>query len=544
MNCNHCGTPLPENSRFCLSCGVDQSSPGSGPRTTTSTTDLTARLAAALEGRYRITKMVGRGGMGAVFLAEDLTLERPVAIKVLPPDVAHDDNLVGRFQREARTAARLDHPNIIPIFAVESVDDLHFFVMKFVAGDSLDEVLKAGAVTIDQAQGYLWEAAVALGHAHRRGVVHRDIKPANIMLDHDGRVVLTDFGISKAMQAATQLTGTGQVIGTPHYMSPEQARGGEIDGRSDQYSLAVLGFQMVTGRLPFEDSSIHALIFKHVSEDPPLIRDLNPAVPPFLATALHRALAKDPADRYATMEEFAQAVCPDRRLSTPTTIPADAGRRSLASDAVTEIADTTSAVTGAFRRPHRGRRVAGILLLLAAGGGGGYAAWTTGLLDSWLGNDQAPAPTNPALIAATPAKAVDDSLDQGGAATTAAGSETNPEPDAGTSPSASTVADTQRTTQPAPAVNRPTARSQRQPPPPRVAAVPRTGFLTIDAIPWGTVYVDDVELGDTPLVRYEVQAGRHVIRIVRNEDCAVVDTVQVSAGGNLRRNIPLPCGAS
>ena len=182
LNCVHCKTPIPENSKFCLECGADLSDPGGGTRTNATEWDLSVRLAKATEGRYKLDKMVGRGGMGAVFLAEDLTLERPVAIKVLPPDVSNDENLIGRFQREARTAAKLDHPNIIPIFAVQSVGDIHYFVMKYVSGQSLDELLRGGRLPLDQALTYLWEAARALGHAHQRGVVHRDIKPANMML--------------------------------------------------------------------------------------------------------------------------------------------------------------------------------------------------------------------------------------------------------------------------------------------------------------------------------------------------------------------------
>ena len=233
MNCANCNSPVPEDSKFCLECGADLSDPGSGPRTVEKPDELITRLTQTLEGRYRVAKMVGRGGMGAVFLAQDLTLERHVAIKVLPPEVSHDETLVGRFEREARTAAKLDHPNIIPIFAVESSGDLHYFVMKFVDGESLEQVLASGALSMEQSQECLWEAARALGHAHTRKVVHRDVKPGNIMFDHDGRVMIADFGISKAMQSSTQYTPTGQVIGTPFYMRPEPAKGQEFVGRSD-----------------------------------------------------------------------------------------------------------------------------------------------------------------------------------------------------------------------------------------------------------------------------------------------------------------------
>ena len=241
--------------------------------------ELRERLARTLAGRYEITKLLGRGGMAVVFLAQDLTLERQVAIKVLPPEMSHDPKLIPRFQQEAKTAAKLDHPNIIPIYRVESEGGLDYFVMKYVTGNSLEQLLDQGPIPIDVARRVLREAALALGHAHKRKVVHRDVKPANIMLEEDGRVVLTDFGISKAAQGASQLTGTGTIIGTPHYMAPEQAKGLEVDGRADQYSLAVVGHQILTGKQPF-DGSAHSILYKHVFEPPPPVGDLRPDVPP------------------------------------------------------------------------------------------------------------------------------------------------------------------------------------------------------------------------------------------------------------------------
>ena len=198
--------------------------------------------------------------MAAVFLAQDLVLERQVAIKVLPPDTTRDAELTARFQQEAKTAAKLDHPNIIPIYRVESEAGLVYIVMKYVSGQSLEELLDRGPLSIAHGRHVLREAALALGHAHRRRIVHRDVKPANIMLDEDGRVVLTDFGISKAVQGTTHLTGTGTIIGTPQYMAPEQAKGREVDGRADQYALGMVGYRALTGELPFEgDPQEHPL---------------------------------------------------------------------------------------------------------------------------------------------------------------------------------------------------------------------------------------------------------------------------------------------
>jgi tRNA A-37 threonylcarbamoyl transferase component Bud32 len=276
--------------------------------------ELRERLARALEGRYEILRLLGRGGMAAVFLAEDLVLERQVAIKVLPPDMTRDGQLIARFQQEAKTAARLDHPNIIPIHRVESEAGLVYIVMKYVAGQSLEDKLSKGRLPIPLVRHILREAALALGHAHRRRIVHRDVKPANIMLDEDGRVVLTDFGISKALKATTQITGTGTIIGTPHYMAPEQAKGRQVDGRTDQYALGIVGYRALTGKLPF-DGDAHSILYQQVHEPPPSVVDRRPDTPADLSSALDRALAKDSKARFPNMEEFAAWVSGERGAS-------------------------------------------------------------------------------------------------------------------------------------------------------------------------------------------------------------------------------------
>src|SRR5204863_7834469 len=187
IECLKCHTPLPDGSKFCYACGADVTGGGTMGSSATGTDALQQRLQRLVEGKYRIERLLGKGGMGAVFLAHDLTLEREVAIKVLPPDVAQDEQVVRRFQQEAKTAARLDHPNIIPIYRVESEGGLNYFVMKYIVGTSLEDLLdKKEPLPVPDIQRILWEAACALGHAHQRGVVHRDVKPANIMFDHDG----------------------------------------------------------------------------------------------------------------------------------------------------------------------------------------------------------------------------------------------------------------------------------------------------------------------------------------------------------------------
>src|SRR5205814_9861778 len=314
-----CHTPLPDGSKFCYACGADVTGGGT-LGASTGIEGLMQRLQRLVEGKYRVERMVGKGGMGAVFLAHDLTLEREVAIKVLPPDISMDEHIVKRFQQEAKTAARLDHTNIIPIYRVESEGGLNYFVMKYVAGTSLEDVLDqkpSSPLTIDYIQRVLWEAACALGHAHQRGVVHRDVKPANIMFDHDGRVMLTDFGISKALQAATGLTATGMIVGTPHYMAPEQGKGAPVDGRADQYSLGVVGYRMITAELPFSGDSVHTIIYKHIYEEPPLASTKRSGIPASLTVAISRALAKEPDQRFPTMEDFATAVWPEQPVASP-----------------------------------------------------------------------------------------------------------------------------------------------------------------------------------------------------------------------------------
>src|SRR3989442_1564167 len=296
--------------------------------------------------------MVGKAGMAAVFLANDLTLEREVAIKVLPPDVAQDEQVVRRFQQEAKTAAKLDHPNIIPIYRVESEGGLNYFVMKYISGTSLEDLLeKRQPLAFDHIQRVLWEAACALGHAHQRGVVHRDVKPANIMFDHHGSVMLTDFGISKALQAATGFTATGMIIGTPHYMAPEQAKGQTVDGRADQYSLGIVGYRMLTSELPFSGDSVHTILYKHIFEEVPLAKTRRADVPDFLSSAIARALSKEPEHRFPTMEEFATAVWPEQPVAAPArgaTARAPRAPRVVTADTPTEgtSAPTTAAPFG------------------------------------------------------------------------------------------------------------------------------------------------------------------------------------------------------
>jgi serine/threonine-protein kinase len=275
---------------------------------------LNERVVAALGHQYEVESEIGRGGMSVVYRARDLRLNRTVAIKVLPPELAYDPAIRTRFTREAQTSAQLSHAHIVPIYDVGEREGIAYFVMTLVTGGNLAALLaREPRQPIDEVRRLLCEIADALAYAHLRGVIHRDIKPDNILLDADsGRAIVTDFGIARAIEAGTRLTITGNALGTPGYMSPEQAVGErEIDGRSDIYSLGVLAYQMVTGRLPFSGGNTMALLLKHVNERPQPIVELRPEAPRPLRDAIERALAKAPEDRWPTAASMRQALLSD-----------------------------------------------------------------------------------------------------------------------------------------------------------------------------------------------------------------------------------------
>jgi serine/threonine protein kinase len=274
------------------------------------------RVTDALGSQYALDGEIGRGGMSVVYRARDLRLNRDVAIKVLPPDLAHDPAIRARFTREAQTAAQLSHPHIVPIYDVGERDGIAWLVMSMLTGGHIGTLLaQEHRLPVEETRRFLREIADALDFAHQRGVIHRDIKPDNILIDRDsGRAMVTDFGIAWAMEASSRLTVTGIAIGTPTYMSPEQAVGERaLDGRSDIYSLGVLGYQMLTGRVPFSASNSMALLLKHVTERPKPIADLRPDAPAAMSDAIERALLKSPEDRWPTAATMRDALSTDAR---------------------------------------------------------------------------------------------------------------------------------------------------------------------------------------------------------------------------------------
>ena len=275
------------------------------PLATAADDELRAHVERALTAHYELDCEIGRGGMGIVYRARDRRLKRQVAIKLLPPELAFRSEIKSRFLREAETAAQLSHPNIVPIYTVDEQAGLVFFVMAYIRGDNLAKRLhERGVLTTDETRKILRDVGDALSYAHECGVVHRDIKPDNILLDAvTGRPMVTDFGIARAMDSSgdSRLTATGVAIGTPAYMSPEQAAGDrEVDGRSDIYSLGILGYQMLTGNPPFTASSTPAMLVKHISEIPIPVDQRRSDVPPDLAHAVMTMLEKDPSHRFPT----------------------------------------------------------------------------------------------------------------------------------------------------------------------------------------------------------------------------------------------------
>ena len=268
-----------------------------------------ADLEAALRTQYALERELGRGGMGVVFLARDLKLDRAVAIKALPLHLADDERVRERFLREARTAARLSHPNIVPIHRADEIDGRVFFVMGFVDGESLAQRVAArGPLPPPEVVALLCDVGAALAEAHRHGIVHRDIKAENILIDErTGRALVTDFGIARVAEAAP-LTATGLLLGTVQYMSPEHVVGEAVDARSDIYSLGVVAFHALTGRFPFQSESASAVLVAHVTKTAPKVRDVEASVPASLASIIDRCLAKDPAERFQSAAEVVDAL--------------------------------------------------------------------------------------------------------------------------------------------------------------------------------------------------------------------------------------------
>ncbi|MDE3205414.1 MAG: Stk1 family PASTA domain-containing Ser/Thr kinase [Acidobacteriota bacterium] len=254
--------------------------------------------------RYEMVRHIARGGMAQVYLARDQMLDRPVALKVLFPELSVDRSFVERFRREAKAAANLSHPNIVSIYDWGQGDSTYYIVMEYVNGPTLSSMLKQGALDPEQAAAIAASVAAALDFAHRSGVIHRDVKPGNVLIDDRAQVKVADFGIARAIGTSEDLTQTGSVMGTATYFSPEQAQGYPVDPRSDVYSLGVVLYEMVTGRPPFTGDNPVSIAYKHVKEPPPRPGTVAPGVPAALEAIILKAMAKEPVDRYQSAEDM------------------------------------------------------------------------------------------------------------------------------------------------------------------------------------------------------------------------------------------------
>jgi predicted Ser/Thr protein kinase len=331
MHCVKCGAEVAPGSAFCATCGATVTDPGAATllvATAEEQDQLLVQLRRDLAKDYEVEKELGRGGMAVVYQAREIELRRLVALKVLPPGMGSAD-MAERFRREARMAAALDHANIIPIYRVGQAAGTYFFAMKFVEGRAVDAILEQqGPLPVPVILQILRATASALAFAHERQIVHRDIKGANILVDRDGRVLVSDFGIARAAEEKT-LTASGSIIGTPHFMSPEQCSGQKVGPQSDQYSLGILAFQMLTGQVPFDADSVIAIIQHHYFTPVPDVRTVREGVPEELLGVVSRALAKDAAQRYETTREMVKAL---------ETVPFSAEERAQAEDTLRDLA--------------------------------------------------------------------------------------------------------------------------------------------------------------------------------------------------------------
>ncbi len=483
MQCAHCASPVPDDARFCHTCGSAVSGPEGATATMNSSElqQMEGLLRADTTAEFTIERLLGRGGMAVVYLAKETHLDRKVAIKVLPPELTFGQG-VERFKREAKTAAALDHPHIIPIYRIASGNKIFWYAMKYLEGQSLEELLKERRrLPLDETIAILDQVAKALDHAHKRHVIHRDVKPANVMLDAERRVVVTDFGIAKAL-TAVGLTASGSVVGTPYYMSPEQGMGGQLSGASDQYSVGVMAYRMLSGRVLFDGDSPIEILHKHCMEPPPSLETVGVGLPPHVYQAVDRALAKKPEQRFRSVGAFVEAL---RHPAPDATLPSLGAARMPA--------PAPAAPTG--------RRTKLVVAIAAAAGVAVMAAvWAR------AGKRGAAAPSVDTTRTAPASPAI---------AVTPPPTPARPKPPPPPHPVAPS--------------SPPPAAPVQPPVQPVASALHGRGVVTMVVNPDADVFIDEVYIGSAHMRSDTLRPGPHLVRLEREGFRAVDTTVTVVA---------------
>lgn len=493
------------------------------------------RAGDVLSGRYRLEEKVGEGGMGAVFVANDTELDRKVAVKLLAAGLVNDAEVMERFEREARLTAKLDHPNIIPIYDVGRHEGRPFIVMKLLQGDSLAGRLRAkGGFTTDETLRLVRQLAAGLDYIHAQGFIHRDIKAGNIFVAPDGHATILDFGILRSKEATTGITRTGMVMGTPHYMAPEQALGlKDVDHRVDLYALAVVLFECLTGTLPFEADSELRLIQLQAHAPPPELVDRAPWIPKVVADVVKRALAKNPSERYGTAAELVTALeaayaeakaskssLPAVQVTGPVPTTAPSLRRQQISRTNLQVVNaalpTTTPSTNELAevvRPKRAPMILGVLAVVLLMVGGVWYATREPVVEP------TPLPTPP-LVAEVDDAGEEDVVDAGEVEVVVddgvdAGVFIAELEDAGVSVDAGAAL-----VETTPIKKQPATKKKG-----RVNVITTRGGEPY----WAQVSIDGVAKGRTPLL-LDLAPGRYAVRIERSGFKSVTRDVRVVAG--------------